>query len=75
MEAMRETWTDGRLDDLNGKVDEGFRRVDTDMRALRSEFRSLGAEMNSRFDGLQRVLILSHAGIVAALIGVMATQL
>jgi hypothetical protein len=75
MEAMREAWTDGRLDDLNHKVDEGFRRVDADLRGLRSEVRSLGAEVNGRFDALQRVLILSHAGIVAALIGVIATQL
>jgi len=37
MEAMREAWSDDRLDDLNRKVDDGFRRVDADIRALRSE--------------------------------------
>jgi hypothetical protein len=28
MEAMRQSWTDERLDDLNRRVDGGFRRVD-----------------------------------------------
>jgi hypothetical protein len=28
MEAMRESWTDGRLDDLGEGVDRGFDRVD-----------------------------------------------
>lgn len=44
MEAMRESWTDARMDDLNIKVDElgrrvenGFNRVDADLRELRSE--------------------------------------
>ena len=26
MQVMRESWTDERLDDLNGKVDRGFER-------------------------------------------------
>ncbi len=44
MEAMRESWTDHRMDDLNAKVDElgrgmdnGFNRVNADIRALRAE--------------------------------------
>lgn len=45
MEAVREKWTDERLDDLNERVSEGFRRVD-------DEFRTLRAEMNSRFDAM-----------------------
>lgn len=28
MEAMRESWTDGRLDDLNGRIDQRFDQVD-----------------------------------------------
>jgi len=65
--AMRDEWTDERLDDLNGKVGEGFQRVEADIRALRSEttaefravrtetkteFRELRGEMNERFDRL-----------------------
>lgn len=89
MEAMREAWTDDRLDDLNRKVDEGFRRVDADIRALRietkAEFNSLRSEMNERFEGLearfdarfdslQRTLILFSGAMIAALIGLIATQ-
>jgi hypothetical protein len=62
MGAMREAWTDERLDDLSERVSRGFDRVDADMRAL-----------NARFDALQRVLIQIGAGLIAGLIGVMAT--
>ncbi len=68
MEAMRKGWTDERMDDLSHRMDEGFRRVDTDIRGLR-------AEMNSRFDALQRTMIQTSAVMVAALIGLIATQL
>lgn len=43
MEAMRESWTDGRLDDLNAKVD--LLRVET-----KTEFAAVRGEMNQRFD-------------------------
>lgn len=64
MEAMRETWTDARLDDLNHKVDEGFRRMDARFEGL-----------DKRIDGLQRTLIIANGAIVAALIGLLATQI
>jgi hypothetical protein len=62
MAAMREAWTDERLDDLSARMDRGFDRVDADLRAL-----------NARFDALQRVLIQVGAGLIAGLVGVMAT--
>jgi hypothetical protein len=68
METMRESWTDERMDDLSHRVDQGFERVDADIRELRTE-------MNTRFDAMQRTLFLAAAGIVAALIGLIATQL
>ncbi len=44
MPAVREAWTDERLDDLNGRVgdlgrrmDEGFGRVHADLRSFRVE--------------------------------------
>jgi hypothetical protein len=54
MEAMREAWTDDRLDDLANRMDRGFDRVDKDVRELRaetkSEFALLRGEMCERFD-------------------------
>jgi hypothetical protein len=68
MEAMRQSWTDERLDDLNRRVDTGFSRIDADMRELRTD-------MNARFDSLQRTMLQTSGLVVAALIGVIATQL
>jgi hypothetical protein len=89
MEAMREAWTDERLDDLRQSMGQGFGRVDSDIRDLRGEmnsrfdrvdvrFRDLRGEMNSRFDrvdALQRTLLQMGGGIIVALIGLVATQL
>jgi hypothetical protein len=43
MEAVKERWTDDRMDDLNHKVDVLADRTD-------DGFRELRAEMNERFD-------------------------
>ena len=90
MESVRESWTDKRLDDLNDRVDRGFERVDTDIRALRmetrTEFAALRGEMKSgfesmeqrldeRFDALHRLLVQFSSLMIAALIGLIATQL
>jgi hypothetical protein len=64
MEAMREAWTDARLDDLSHRVEEGFSRVDADLRAL-----------NARFDALQHTMLQVGGGVIVALIGLIATQL
>jgi hypothetical protein len=108
MHQMRESWTDERLDDLNGRIGEGFSRIDTDLRALRAEsialrremreesvalrsemkeesislrrgmkegFGALSSEMNARFDAMHQTMIRFGGIVVAALIGVIATQL
>jgi hypothetical protein len=76
---MRETWTDGRLDDLNRHVEEGFRELRGEMNArferVDAENRELRGEMNARFDTLQRTLLQTSAVMIAALIGLIATQL
>jgi hypothetical protein len=71
MESVRKSWTDERLDALNDRVDRlsdrvdrGFDRIDADLRAL-----------SQRFDALHRLLILLGGLMVAALIGLIATQL
>lgn len=90
MESMRESWTDKRLDDLNDKVDRGFERIDADLRLLRvetrTEFTTLRGEMkggfermeerfDERFDALHRLMIQFCGLMLAALIGLIATQL
>jgi hypothetical protein len=55
MPAMREAWTDERLDDLNAKVDSGFGRMDerfaeVDARFERVDLRFTNVE--ARLDGL-----------------------
>jgi roadblock/LC7 domain-containing protein len=58
MEAMRDHWTDDRMDDLAGRMDAGFERVDAHLRALRSdvteEMRALRMEMNTRFAAMEK---------------------
>ena len=79
MQTMRENWSDGRLDDLNGKVDRGFERVDADVRALRTEtkaeFTGLRNEMKAgfermdeRFDAMQRTMVQGAIALAAATI-------
>lgn len=40
MEAMRNSWTDERLDDLNTRIDQGFNRVEAEIRGVRMEMRT-----------------------------------
>lgn len=75
----RESWTDARLDDLSKRMDQSFKQVRTEMEQgfnrVDSDIRELRSEVGSRFDALQRTLILAAAGVIAALIGLIATQL
>ena len=73
MEAVREKWTDDRLDDLSQRVDRGFSDVDrrfdeVDRRFDRLERRFEGLE--GRFDRMQWGMItgfLSLGGMILAL--------
>lgn len=79
MEAMRESWTDDRLDDLAERMDGGFDRVDRDMRDLRAEmnagFERVDARidnrfdaLNARFDAMQRTMLQVGGGLAGALL-------
>lgn len=68
---MRSTWTDSRLDDLNGRV--------TDLSAKVSE---MDSRLTGRIDSLQHTIMLVGGGIfaafvavLAAIIGLIATQI
>jgi len=56
-------------------MDRGFQRVDRDVRDLRSEMKDGFGRIDARFDSLQRTLFLAAAGVIASLIGLIATQL
>jgi len=61
---MRESWTDERLDDLNARMSEGFNRIDAELRGV-----------NARIDALHRTMLQTSGVTIAALIGLIATQL
>ncbi len=64
----REELNEHRLDALEKKVDDGFAEV-------KSEMRSRFDRMDERFDRMQQTLIGSAVVLVAALLGILATQL
>ncbi len=104
---MRESWTDDRLDDLNGKVDALRVEMKTEFAAVRGEMRGGFDKIDKRFDkidkrfekaderferfemrsderfeammdrlySMQRLMIQFCGGALAALIGLIATQI
>jgi hypothetical protein len=80
MEAVRQSWTDDRLDDFRDEVNRRFDDVD-------GRFEEFGKQVDKRFDkvdgelgrldakidGLQRTLMLTGGGIIAALLGILGT--
>lgn len=68
MQAVRDKWTDERLDDLNGRMQEGFDRLDKDMREVRSEIVAVNGEMNSRFEATHRLIIQVGAGLFGTMV-------
>jgi phage-related protein len=71
MEAMRSTWTDSRLDDLNCRVGG----IADEMKELRKDVRDLRGE----FGALQRTMLQVGGGLIGTLVvgmlGLIATQL
>jgi chromosome segregation ATPase len=54
--AMREAWTDDRLDDLAKHMDEGFCEVKAEQRALRSEMKAEQRALRNEMTALRREL-------------------
>ena len=61
MEAMRSTWTDSRLDDLNGRVGE----IREDVRDVRREIGDLKRVMIQIGGGLIGTLVVGMFGLIA----------
>ena len=71
MEAVRDKWTDARLDNLNKRVDDGFRRMDERFAHVDQRFNGIDA----RFDSVQRTMQQGLIAIFVAMLGLIATQL
>lgn len=80
MEAMRNTWTDERLDDgfdrvsaemalVRGEVGEQRAEMKAEFKAVRSDMATLRKEMHDGFTALNRTLLQIAGGILAALVG------
>jgi chromosome segregation ATPase len=50
MEAMRQSRSDDRLDDLNKRVDEGFARVDAQFAQVDAQFARLDTKIDTKID-------------------------
>lgn len=68
MRAMRSTWTDSRLDDLNGRVGgiaTEVRELRRDVQGLRSEFGALNHTLMQVGGGLIGTLVVGILGLIA----------
>jgi predicted transcriptional regulator len=68
MEAMRATWTDERMDDLNGRVDELARRMDQQFDRVDRQFERVDERLDrmaDRIDSLQRSMLQLGGGMIA----------
>lgn len=64
MHVTAPEWTEGRLEDLNGRVDRGFDKVD-----LRFEKVDLRLErIDARLDGIQKTMVQGVVGICTAIL-------
>lgn len=64
-------WTDERLDERFDAIDRRFDEVDRRLDGIDARLLSL----DGRLSGLQRTMLQTNAVIIAALFGILATQL
>jgi hypothetical protein len=78
MESMRSTWTDSRLDDFAAHTDKRFDAVDKRFDAVDRRFDRVDQEirvLRGEIGALQRTIIQVGGGLIAAVVGVILTQL
>lgn len=68
MEAVREKWTDERLDDMNQRMAEGFQRVDTDLRELRSDMKAMQRLIVQVGGGLFGTMMIGFLSLIVTMI-------
>lgn len=52
MEAMRQSWTDDRLDDFRAETQRRFAQVDKRFDKVEGQIEDLGKRMDARFDAM-----------------------
>jgi hypothetical protein len=72
MSAVREAWTDIRLDDLSDRMDRRFEQIDQRFDRVETDLRELRAEMNARLNTMTASMVV---GFVSVLGSVIATGL
>jgi DNA anti-recombination protein RmuC len=89
MDLMTKSWTDERLEERFDRidqrfdevdqrfeaVDQRFDRVESDLRELRGKMKAGFDRIDARFEALHRLLIQLGSVTIAALLGLIATQL
>jgi hypothetical protein len=90
MEAMRESWTDERLDDFRDETARRFEeaktetarrfdRVEADIREIRAEMNSRFERVEGRLDDVNRTMLRLGGGAIGTFVvgfaGLIATQL
>lgn len=68
MEAVRNKWTDERLDDLNSRMTQGFERVDTDLRELRSDMKAMQRLIVQVGGGLFGTMMVGFLSLIVTMI-------
>jgi hypothetical protein len=68
MEAVREAWTDERMDDLNHRVDSIDRRMEDGFAEIRTDFRAVRNKMSTQFAAQQRMMIQLFGGMFATMV-------
>jgi hypothetical protein len=75
MEAMRESWTDARLDDFRDaterrfdEVDRRLDKVDADLKEMRGVVDSRFARVDARLDALNQTIMKLGAGALVTFV-------
>jgi hypothetical protein len=71
MEAMRQSWSDDRLDHLSDRVEMGFDQVDQRFKQVDQRFEQVDRRfdrLEDRFDRLQQGIMVVGGGLIGSLV-------
>lgn len=74
MEAVRESWTDERMDDLKEQVVEQGRRVEARFESLETRMEARFESLETRIDSSQRTMVQLFGIMFATFVGLISAQ-